>query len=83
MSLLEMPNIGKITERQLIAAGIETPEQLREIGAKEALLRIRLTSDPEACVRVLYGLQGAINGVKDSSLDETTKSDLLAFFRTL
>ena len=83
MSLSDMPNIGKVTERQLIEAGIETPEQLREIGAKEALLRIRLTSDPEACIRVLYGLQGAIDGVKDSALTETTKRDLLAFFRTL
>ena len=83
MSLSDMPNIGKITERQLIRAGIETPEQLREIGAKEALVRIRLTSDPEACVRVLYGLQGAVDGVKDSSLDEVTKRDLLAFFKTL
>ena len=83
MSLSKMPNIGKVTERQLIQAGIETPEQLREIGAKEALLRIRLTSDPGACIRVLYGLQGAIDGVKDSELDETIKSDLLAFFRTL
>jgi len=64
-------------------AGIETPEQLMEIGAKEALLRIRLKSDPEACVRVLYGLQGAIEGVKDSELDGKTKYDLLAFFRTL
>ena len=78
-----MPNIGKVTERQLIGAGIETPEQLKEIGAKEALLRIRLKSDPEACVRVLYGLQGAIDEVKDSALDGRTKSDLLEFFRTL
>jgi len=83
MSLSKMPNIGKVTERQLIEAGIETPEQLREIGAKEALMRIRLKSDPEACVRVLYGLQGAIDGVKDTALDEQTKRDLLAFFRAL
>ena len=83
MLLSELPNIGRVTERQLMDAGIETPEQLMEIGAKEALLRIRLKSDPEACVRVLYGLQGAIEGVKDSELDGKTKYDLLAFFRTL
>lgn len=68
---------------QLIEAGIETPERLREIGAKEALLCIRLKSDPGACVRVLYGLQDAIDGVKDSDLSADTKQDLLAFFRTL
>jgi len=83
MSLSKMLNIGKVTERQLKEAGIETPEQLRKIGAKEALLRIRQKSDPGACVRVLYGLQGAIDGVKDSDLDKKTKRDLLEFFRTL
>ena len=83
MSLSEMPNIGKVIERQLKEAGIETPEQLRKIGAKKALLRIRQKSDPGACVRVLYGLQGAIDGVKDSALDRKTKQDLLEFFRTL
>jgi len=83
MSLSKLPNIGKVIERQLIEAGIETPEQLREIGAKEALLRIRLTSDPGACIRVLYGLQGAIEGVFDSELDKVTKQDLLEFFRAL
>ena len=83
MSLSQMPNIGKVIERQLKEVGIETPEQLRKIGAKEALLRIRKKSDPGACVRVLYGLQGAIDGVKDSDLDEKTKRNLLEFFRTL
>lgn len=83
MSLSSMPNIGKVTERQLIEAGIEMPEQLKELGAKEALLRIRLKSDPGACVRVLYSLQGAIDGVKDSELSAETKKNLLAFFRTL
>jgi len=78
-----MPNIGKVIERQLKEAGIETPEQLRKIGAKKALLRIRQKSDPGACVRVLYGLQGAIDGVKDSALDRKTKQDMLEFFRTL
>lgn len=83
MLLSSLPNIGKVTERQLIESGIETPEQLKETGAKEALLRIRLHSDPGACIRVLYALQGAIDGVKDTALDETTKKDLLGFFRTL
>lgn len=83
MLLSSLPNIGKVIERQLIDSGIETPEKLREIGAKEALLRIRVHSDPGACIRVLYSLQGAIEGVKDTALDEETRKDLLAFFRTL
>lgn len=83
MPLSDLPNIGKVIERQLMESGIETPEQLGEIGAKEALLRIRMHSDPGACIRVLYALQGAVDGVKDTALDEATKKDLLKFFREL
>lgn len=83
MSLSEMPNIGKVTERQLIEAGIETPERLREVGAKDALLRIRLHSDPGACIRVLYSLQAAISGVREADLEAEVKADLLSFFRSL
>lgn len=83
MELSSLPNIGKVIERQLIEAGVETPEQLKALGAKEALMRIRLTSDPGACIRVLYSLQAAIDGVMDTELSEITKQDLKAFFRTL
>lgn len=83
MELSSLPNIGKVIERQLIEAGVETPEQLKALGAKEALMRIRLTSDPGACIRVLYSLQAAIDGVMDTELSETIKQDLKAFFRTL
>jgi DNA transformation protein len=44
VSLSELPNIGKNTERLLVEAGIKTPEQLRAIGATEALCRSRAWS---------------------------------------
>lgn len=83
MELTKMPNIGKVTAGQLVEAGVDTPDKLRYMGAKEAFLRIRAQSDPTACVRVLYGLEGAVRGVKDTELPEAVKKDLLAYFKSL
>ena len=39
--LTSLPNIGPIVEKQLLDVGIENYEQLKEIGAEEAWLRIQ------------------------------------------
>lgn len=78
-----MPNVGKVLEQNLIQAGIDTPEQLRKLGAKQAFLRIRAAVDPGACVHMLYGLEGAVRGMRDALLPEDAKADLRAFFRSL
>ncbi len=83
MSVLsDLPNVGKVLEQNLIVAGITTPEQLREVGTKEAFLRIR-AYDPGACMHMLYGIQGAIEGIKDQFLSEGTKQELKKFFKSL
>jgi DNA transformation protein len=80
--LSDLPNVGKVLEQYLIEVGITTPEQLREIGVKEAFLRIRV-KDPEACVHMLYGIQGAVEGIMDKYLSEKTKQELKEFHRNL
>jgi len=80
--LAKLPNIGKVLEKNLNEIGIYTEKQLKEIGSKEAFLRIRFY-DPGACLHMLYGLQGAIDGIKDNFLTETTKQDLKAFYKNL
>lgn len=82
-SLAALPNMGKVTVQKLRAVGIETPEQLRKAGAKDAFLRVRAAVDPEACVQFLYGLQGAIEGIRDTLLSEETKDDLRKFADSL
>lgn len=81
-ALTDLPNVGKVLEQNLIRVGISTPEQLREIGTKEAFLRIRVI-DPGACVHMLYGIQGAVEGIKDNFISEETKQELRKFFRSL
>ena len=70
-------------ESNLLRIGIETPEQLSEMGAKEAFIRIRTQVDPGACLHMLYGLQGAIDGIPDKFLPDDTKQKLKKFYKTL
>ena len=78
--LSKLPNIGKAVEAQLIQVGIETPEALREIGAKAAWLKIQ-EIDPSACIHRLLALEGAIQGVKKAGLPDGVKADLKAFYQ--
>ena len=84
MSAMEsLPNVGKVLANNLRGVGIDTPEQLRAIGAKEAFRRIRAAVDPGACLHMLYGLQGAVEGIRDTLLAPETKEDLQSFFSGL
>lgn len=80
--LSSLPNVGKVLEQLLAEVGIFTPQQLREIGAKETFIRIR-TKDPTACIQMLYGIQGAIEGIKDKFINDSTKQELKEFYRSL
>lgn len=81
-TLAELPNVGKVLEKNLSEVGINTPDELRSVGAKEAFIRIRMI-DTGACLHMLYGLQGAVEGIKDTTLSDDTKADLRLFFKSL
>ena len=67
-------------EAQLIQVGIESPEALRQVGAKAAWLKIQ-EIDPSACIHRLLALEGAIQGVKKTGLPDAVKADLKAFYQ--
>jgi DNA transformation protein len=77
--LRSLPNIGPELERQLHEAQIDTVEQLKSVGSREAWLRI-LSRDPSACLMRLSALEGAIQGIRWHTLDEATKRELKAFY---
>lgn len=77
--LEQMPNIGPEMKRQLKEVDIQTPAQLIQAGSKEAWLRI-LARDPSACLNRLYGLEGAIQGVRWHNLSEASKAELKKFY---
>jgi len=77
--LTDMQNIGKELEKQLKQVGVETCEELIQLGSKEVFYRIRLI-DQSACINRLYALEGAIQGVNWNYLAQAIKDDLKAFY---
>ena len=73
-------NIGKDTEAKLIQVGIDSYEKLVTIGSEGAFIRLQ-TIDPGACLSLLYGLEGAIEGVKWNKLSADKKQALQQFYK--
>ncbi|MCL2474589.1 MAG: TfoX/Sxy family protein [Chloroflexi bacterium] len=83
IELESLPNIGKVSAAALKAAGINSGEELREIGAQEAFLRIHKYVDSTACSAFLLGLAGAEKGVPKRMLDVKTKEQCKVFYDKL
>ncbi|MDD3224126.1 MAG: TfoX/Sxy family protein [Clostridium sp.] len=77
--LSKLPNIGKEVERQLNEVGIFTYDELKNIGAEQAWLKIQEIDD-SACIHRLLALEGAIQGVKKTTLPQERKTDLKDFY---
>jgi len=80
--LSDLCNIGTEVERQLHVVGIDTYEQLKVMGSKQAWLKIK-AMDPSACIHRLYALQGAIEGINKSNLSKETKEELKEFYDSM
>lgn len=80
--LSRLPNLGKVLEKNLNDIGVFDCEQLKHMGSKEAFMRIKLI-DNGACLHMLYGLQGAVEGIKDKYLSEEIKQELREFYKNL
>lgn len=78
-NLSKLPNIGAVVEEQLNQVGITTYDQLKETGSKQAWLKIKAI-DESACINRLYGLEGAIQGIKKSQLSPEVKAELKEFY---
>ena len=74
-------NISPKVEEQLISVGINSLEKLKELGSKNAWLRIQ-EIDSSACIHRLLALEGAIQGVKKSVLPDSVKADLKTFYNS-
>ena len=77
--LSALPNIADKLEKQLADVGITTEAQLREIGSRDAWLRIARI-DSSACIMRLSALEGAIQGIRWHNLDADTKCSLKEFY---
>lgn len=71
--------LGKTMEKKLHSVGIHSAEDLKDIGSKQAVFRLK-EKYPNTCVVILYHLEAAIQGVKIKQLDAACKSELKAYF---
>ena len=76
--LTSLKNIGKEMAKKLKSAGINTAEDLKAIGGKEAFFRLKLRY-PEICLVHLYALQGAVDDIEYNRLSEEMKQELKNF----
>ena len=83
MKLTDLPNIGPVLAGNLQQIGVDTPEQLRELGAQAAFLKIRKQVDPGACLHQLEALAGAEAGVRKNLLPPERKAELKRWYQTL
>jgi len=72
-------NIGKVVEGQLNEVGINSVEELKVIGSKQAWLKIK-GIDSSACINRLFALEGAIQGIRWHDLDVEKKIELKGFY---
>lgn len=77
--LSKLPNIGKVLEKQLNDVGINTVDDLSDIGSKEAWLKIK-EIDESACLNRLMALEGAIQNIRWHNLSEDDKKNLKDFY---
>lgn len=82
MELSKMNNIGKVLEQRLKAVGIEDAEGLRNLGSREAFMRLK-AEDNTSCYNTLCALEGAVQGVRWHGLNEKKKKELKEFFSSL
>ena len=79
-NLTDQVNIGKGTASKLMQVGIDSYEKLVAMGSKKAFLKLQ-EKDKGACLSLLYGLEGAISGVKWHQLQPTQKQELKQFHK--
>ena len=77
--LSKLPNIGKVLEKQLNDVGINTNDNLINLGSKEAWLKIKEIDD-SACLNRLMALEGAIQNIRWHNLSEEDKDNLRNFY---
>lgn len=61
MNIADLPNFGPKSQKMLEKAGIDTIEQLRELGAVRAYVQVK-RSWKGASLNLLWAMEGALSG---------------------
>ena len=77
--LEDLPNVGPELARELRAAGVQTADQLRRLGAKCAWAKVRDVNPERDCASSLLALEGAVRGVRWMSIQPAERKVLRAY----
>jgi len=77
MKLRDLKGLGLKTEQCLIAVGILTPDDLAEIGAIRAFIKLRDQSNVKPSLNFLYALVGALEDEHWVKIAQKEKGRLL------
>jgi DNA transformation protein len=80
--LEELPNLDAGLVGRLRAVGIETPDELREVGAIGAYLACRDDDEDWDQLEPLFWLEGAIRGVAADEISELDRDAMKADVQT-
>jgi len=78
--LSSLPNISDVLEKKLEQAGIESADQLKEMGAEDAFIKLKTIDRLGACINMLYAIEGAMQGIRWHGLDPARKQELKEFY---
>jgi len=79
MKLISLPNIGKILEERLVEVGVDSVEELFALGSKKVFMKL-VAKDSEACISMIFSLEGAIQGIRWHDLDREKREELKKFY---
>ena len=81
----QLRNVGPKLAEKLFDAGIDTPEKLKQVGAKKAFLQMYAEGDSygDYNAAYLYALEGAIRDCDWLNIPEKVKEDYKQFARKL
>ena len=81
----QLRNVGPKLATKLVEAGIDTPEKLREIGAKQAFATMYPTGDAygDFNAAYLYALEGAIRNCDWLDIPEKIRQEYKEYAQNL
>ncbi|TLX75188.1 TfoX/Sxy family protein [Labilibacter sediminis] len=81
--LTDLPNIGSTLAAKLERVEILSPEELKAIGSEKAILKIMTVYKKDACINMLYALEGAVQGIRWHELSRERKQELKEFYEMM
>lgn len=80
--LTSLKNIGKEMKFKLQSVGVDSAEELKNLGSKIVFAKLKMRFQ-QVCLVHLYSLQGAIDNVDYNMLEDDVKRDLKTFSDSL